>query len=126
MIADRYGIALRTAVSALKAHRNELVAVKARILELCRSRDRENRTLWRFDRGLHRPMQHWLERVVISSGSGPILASVGAETTVQHPGESRMLESTCRRFRCPEDAESWHNHLEFYSGNHGCRVNHHY
>ena len=64
------------------------------------------------------PYEHWLERVVISSGRGPILALVGTNREFNVTASPECLRVLASFFSVPEGAQpGWHTHLEFYPGN---------
>lgn len=95
----------------------ELLAVKARILELAEVGTGKIE-LSGDSTGSPSPYDNWLERVVISSGSGPILASVGAKREFNITANPECLRVLASFFGVPEGAEDgWHTHLEFYPGN---------
>jgi hypothetical protein len=95
----------------------ELLAIKARILGLAEV-GAGKIELSGHSTGSPSPYDRWLERVVISSGSGPILASVGAKPEFNITANPECLRVLASFFSVPEGAQAgWHTHLEFYPGN---------
>jgi hypothetical protein len=106
-----------TSEVSIEGASEELLAIKARILSLA---DVGAGTIEvSGDFGNPSPYELSLERLVISSGSGPIQVSVGTKkrdlNIIANPECMRVLASF---FNVPEGAQSgWHTHLEFYPEN---------
>jgi hypothetical protein len=95
----------------------ELLAIEARILGLAEVGTGEIEVSGDAT-GSPAPYDRWLERVVISSGSGPILALVGANREFNITANPECLRVLASFFSVPEGAQpGWHTHLEFYPGN---------
>jgi hypothetical protein len=95
----------------------ELLGIKARILGLAEVGVGKIE-LSGDSTGSPSPYDRWLERVVISSGRGPILASVGAKREFNITANPECLRVLASFFSVPEGAQpGWHTHLEFYPGN---------
>ena len=106
-----------TSEVSIEGASEELLAIKARILGLAEvgAGKMELSGDWT---GSPSPYDCWLERVVISSGSGPILASVGAKREFNITANPECLRVLASFFSVPEGAQAgWHTHLEFYPEN---------
>lgn len=112
MIELRYG---NSGVN-IEGGSEELLAIKARILGLADVG--AGKIELSGDSGSPSPYEFSLERLVISSGSGPILASVGAKREFKITANPECLRVLASFFSVPEDAQpGWHTHLEFYPEN---------
>ena len=68
--------------------------------------------------GIPAPYDRWLNRLIISAGSGPITAAVGANREFDITANPECLRVLASFFSVPNHAQlGWHMHLEFYSGN---------
>ena len=64
------------------------------------------------------PFDRWLERIIISSGSGLILALVRTSREFNISANPECLRVLASFFSVPDGAQhGWHTHLEFYPGN---------
>ena len=95
----------------------ELLAIKARILGLAKV-GAGKIELSGDSTGSPSPFDCWLERAVISSGSGSILALVGPNREFNITANPECLRVLASFFSVPDGAQpGWHTHLEFYPGN---------
>jgi hypothetical protein len=64
------------------------------------------------------PYDRWLQRLIISAGSGPIIALVSTNQEFIITANSECLRVLASFFSVPEGAApAWHTHLESYPGN---------
>jgi hypothetical protein len=102
---------------SIEGSSEELLAIKTRILDLAGVGTGEIE-LYGDSTGSPSPYDRWLERVVICSGSGRILALVAANRAFNLTANPECLRVLASFFSVPEGAQpGWHTHLEFYLGN---------